>query len=86
MKQTEINFNDSAILCVSLWTGFCLNPIKIKPEIRIYILKNEIFQNLPYIEIDQSALYIHIRSGDIFKNYINKHYSQPPLCFYQKIL
>ena len=29
---------------------------------------------------------IHIRSGDIFKNYINKHYSQPPLCFYQKIL
>jgi hypothetical protein len=72
----------------------CFNPILvysqrvIRPEIRINKLKNEIFKNLPIIHIDIDDLYIHIRGGDIFncKNCKDKNYSQPPLCFYQKII
>ena len=86
VKKSKIDCSDSTIYCISLWTGFCLNPMKIKPEIRINILKNEIHNNLPNIEIDPNALYIHIRSGDIFSSYINKFFPQPPLCFYQTIL
>ena len=60
----------------------------IKPEIRIDILKTEIFKNLPKIETKSNELYIHIRSGDIFhkSNNHNKFYSQPPLCFYEEII
>ena len=60
----------------------------IRPEIRINKLKNEIFKNLPKIHIDTNDLYIHIRGGDIFncKKCKDKNYSQPPLCFYQKII
>ena len=86
VEQSQINCSGSTIFCISLWTGFCLYPMKIKPEIRINILKNEIHNNLPNIEIDPNALYIHIRSGDIFSSYINKFFPQPPLCFYQTIL
>ena len=59
-----------------------------KPEIRIHLLKDEIKNNLPKIIVDENALYIHIRSGDIFqyKAKYNINYAQPPLCFYQKIL
>ena len=58
-----------------------------KPEIRIHLLKDEIKNNLPKIIVDENALYIHIRSGDIFqyKAKYNINYAQPPLCFYQKI-
>ena len=60
----------------------------IIPEIRINKLKNEIYKNLPKINIDDKDLYIHVRGGDIFKCKKCKdiNYSQPPLCFYQKIL
>ena len=60
----------------------------IKPEIRIDLLKNEIKKNLPKIKINQTDLFIHIRSGDIFKYRpnINSNYAQPPLCFYQSII
>ncbi len=60
----------------------------IKPEIRINKLKYEIKHYLPKIIINQKDLYIHIRSGDIFKYKSNKsiNYAQPPLCFYQSIL
>ena len=40
----------------------------------------------PDIDTSPEDLYIHIRSGDIFTNNINKLYTQPPLCFYQKII
>ena len=58
------------------------------PEIRINKLKNEIYKNLPKINIDDKDLYIHVRGGDIFKCKKCKdiNYSQPPLCFYQKII
>ena len=60
----------------------------IKPEIRIDILKNEIKKNLPKININPKDLFIHIRSGDIFKymKNTNYNYAQPPLCFYQSII
>ena len=31
-------------------------------------------------------MYIHIRSGNIFKSYFHSLYSQPPFCFYEKVL
>ena len=57
-----------------------------KPEIRINLLRKEIISNLPKIKYYKDILYIHVRSGDIFKSIINHFYSQPPLCFYQTIL
>lgn len=56
-----------------------------KPEFNINIVSKEIKRNLPNIIISSNELYIYIRSGDIF---LNPHirYSQPPLCFYKKVL
>jgi len=59
---------------------------KIKPKIRIHLLNGEIMYNLPKVNISPNDLYIHIRSGDIFTNYIHPPYAQPPLCFYYSIL
>lgn len=59
---------------------------KIKPKIRIYILKDEIINNLPKLNISKNDLYIHIRSGDIFTDYVHSSYAQPPFCFYTNIL
>ena len=44
-------------------------------------------KNLPKVETNPKDLYIHIRSGDIFKRF-NPHmsYSQPPLCFYESVI
>ena len=86
VEKSKVNCNDNTTICISLMTGFCFQPMEIKPEIRISVLRNEIHKNLPNIEIDPNALYIHIRSGDIFQDNINARYSQPPLCFYQTIL
>ena len=58
----------------------------IKPQIRLNVVKNEIKRNLPYVEIDPNDLYIHIRSGDIFKINGCNGYAQPPFCFYQNII
>ena len=43
-------------------------------------------KNLPKVNIDPNALYINLRGGDIFSTVIVSHYSQPPLCFYEKII
>ena len=53
---------------------------------RLYILREEIFHNIPKVDIQPNDLIIKIRSGDIFFNSIYRHYAQPPLCFYQKII
>ena len=58
----------------------------IKPEIRIHLLRNEILLNLPKYITSNEELFIHIRSGDIFEKEIVSTYSQPPLCFYDKII
>ena len=52
---------------------------------RLWIIKEEILNNIPHYVANPNDLYIHIRSGDIFLNAHHK-YSQPPLCFYQKII
>ena len=59
---------------------------KIKPEIKINYLKFEIIKNLPKVKLSNDSLFIHFRSGDIFNKKYNRWYSQPPLCFYKKIL
>lgn len=55
-------------------------------NMRLNIIRNEIFHNIPIYKANPNDLYINIRSGDIFVNKINIHYWQPPLCFYQKII
>ena len=55
-------------------------------EMRLDIIREEVFKNLPKYNANPDDLYIHIRGGDIFMNDINPNYSQPPLCFYQKII
>ena len=57
----------------------------IRPEFKVNLLKKEILRNIPKINSNYNDLIIYIRSGDIF---IKPHrkYSQPPLCFYEKIL
>ena len=59
---------------------------KIKPEIRINYLREELLSYLPSVITFKDNLYIHVRSGDIFTHSIHKDYAQPPLCFYKKIL
>lgn len=60
---------------------------KNKPNyMRLKIIRNEVLNNIPKYIANQNDLYINIRSGDIFLNKINHMYSQPPLCFYQKII
>lgn len=77
-NKSYILFKDSNKLFYSI--------LNFKIEIRINYIRNEIVSNLPKLEVSKKDLYIHIRSGDIFKNIINKYYSQPPLCFYQNII
>ena len=60
-------------------------PFKIKPDITINLLKNEILKNIPKTIVSPDDLYIHIRSGDIFNYFPFRTYAQPPLCFYEKI-
>ena len=78
----KTNYNDSLIYKArSLFFAF----FHLKPEIRIHLLKDEILKNLPKIQTNVNDLFIHIISGDIF-NMILFTYSQPPLCFYEKII
>ena len=55
-------------------------------QMRLNIIRNEILNNIPIYIANKQDLYIHIRSGDIFVDKIHSDYSQPPLCFYQKII
>lgn len=80
----QIECEDKAVLCADYKPFYYLTVVK--PEIRISLFKDEVKKNLPSINTDRNDLYIHIRSGDIFKRRPNTNYAQPPLCFYQKIL
>ena len=58
-----------------------------KPAFMRYkIIRDEVLSNIPKYIANQNDLYIKMRSGDVFLNNINRMYSQPPLCFYQKII
>ena len=86
IPSSKINCKGDQTLCIPFEGGLCLNPLVIKQKIRLNIIKNEIKRNLPKIFVKKNDLYIHIRCGNIFENELNPSYSQPPLCFYQKIL
>ena len=61
--------------------------LKILPENRFDVFKEEILNNLPKFSININDLYIHIRNGDVYKNPIlGEYYAQPPLCFYEKVI
>ena len=79
---SEINCTDEFTLCNVRF----FSPLFIKPQIRIQYLKEEIMRNIPKVNSDPNALYINLRGGDIFTVSIHPHYSQPPLCFYEKII
>ena len=66
----------------TFWFGYRKKP----HETRFKFIRDEVIRNIPKYISNESDLYINIRSGDIFRNRINHIYSQPPLCFYQKII
>ena len=86
LQDSNINCTKNNILCIYEISWDTFFPKMIKTQIRIGFIKNEIIKNLPQIQIDKNGLYIHIRGGDIFDKNPLKYYSQPPLCFYEKII
>lgn len=52
----------------------------------MYEFANETLKGLPQVDVNDDDLYIHIRSGDIFKRWPSPYYGQPPLCFYESII
>ena len=74
----------------SLSPEFFYKYYNLKIENRVGIIKDEIVNNLPKININKDDLIIHIRSSDIFQHQNNPvhapDYAQPPLCFYEKII
>ena len=58
-----------------------------KPNlVQLKMIREEVLNNIPKYIANPKDLYINIRSGEIFTSVINKFYSQPPLCFYKKII
>ena len=57
-----------------------------KHKLFLDTVKDEVLNNLPAYKANPDDLYINIRSGDVFVNVMHSSYSQPPLCFYQKII
>lgn len=58
------------------------------PVYRYDLIREEIMNNLPKVNIFKNDLYIYIRSGDIFYKFKPSiiNYIQPPLCFYKEVL
>ena len=78
--------NSERGVCFNLNLSFFFFPKYVFPQIRTDSIKEEILRNLPHVNISPDDNYIYIRSGDIFSAQIHKYYSQPPLCFYEKII
>jgi len=85
-KGNDSYYNESCVFKKKPWKIYFSTFFNIKSPIRIYLLKNQILNNLPKILSSNEELYIHIRSGNIFKSYIHGLYSQPPFCFYERVL
>ena len=86
MKGNDSFYNESCVFKKKPWQIYFTTFFNIKTPIRIYLLKNQILNNLPKILSNSEELYIHIRSGNIFKSYFHGFYSQPPFCFYERVL
>ena len=55
-------------------------------QMRLYLIREEVLKNIPKYKANPYDLHINIRSGDVFLKVIHHMYSQPPLCFYKKII
>ena len=86
LQGSNVNCTMNNVLCFYEVSWPVYFPRVMKPEVRTYIIKEEILKNLPDVNIKPDELFIHIRSGDIFKYSIGRTIAQPPLCFYEKIL
>ena len=77
--------NADNIICFQggRWDPFYVE--KIRPEIRIQYLRDELLNNLPKVITEPDELYVHFRGGDAFRQNPPFEYAQPPLCFYEKI-
>lgn len=86
INDSVINCNNSETMCIQ-GAPWIITPQVIWPEIRLGLIKSEIMKNLPKKKTSPKDLYIHIRSGDIYRRfYPHSSYSQPPLCFYKSII
>ena len=86
IQDSYVDCHNNHIICVYQISYDIFFPKVIIPQVRIHLVKKEILNNLPNVYIDPKALYIHIRGGDVFMDPPPKYYSQPPLCFYEKII
>ena len=86
MQGENVDCEKNDILCIYEAGWQIYYPIIVVPQVRINLIKNEVLNNLPTVITRPNDLYIHIRGGDIFQPSPHSMYSQPPLCFYEKIL
>ena len=85
MLGTKVDCDDDNTLCF-YHTWDLLYPRIVFPKVKTQYIKDEVLRNLPNVTVEPNDLYIHIRGGDIFKYVPLKTYSQPPLCFYEKVI
>ena len=89
LPSSQINCNSNDFICFSISldiTPFVYQQFGIKTEVRLNILRDEIKRNLPITNISKNDLIMHFRTGDIFTGFQGSPYSQPPFCFYEKII
>ena len=86
IHDSKINCENPNVFCFYENSWDIFYPRIITPKIETNYIRNEIFNNLPIININSNDLYIHIRGGDVFQKNPLKYYSQPPLCFYERII
>lgn len=86
MQGSNINCEEDNVLCLYEKSWLIYYPKVIFPQVIVQPLREEILRNLPYVNIEPDSLYIHIRGGNVFKASPPGTYTQPPLCFYKKII
>jgi len=86
MQGEKVDCEKNNILCFYEIGWEIYFPKVVLPQVRTHLIKKEILNNLPTVVTKRNDLYIHIRGGDIFQPSPHNMYSQPPLCFYEKIL
>ena len=85
-KNNGVNCSHPYIACLKISFFYFYRFNNTQPELRMYVLQEEIYNNIPKYKSNNDDLYIHFRSGDIFKPNPHNGYVQPPLCFYEQIL
>ena len=82
------NIDNNSIIVDVRFFFYRLNFTDFGKVNRFYVLRKEIINNLPKVKINFDDLYIYIRGSNIFRilNKSVQHYTQPPLCFYKRIL